>query len=98
MSRLPGKPTCPWCKGLLDGAMGANNDEERPSSGDVSICVYCANFSVFIVDPRIDLYVLRKPNPAEAAQLALGEEYRRIKAQAEAIRATHPESARDVLQ
>lgn len=53
---------CPSCGKLLDGATQLVSDDgaTSPTSGDVTICLYCANVAVFADD-----LTLRKPTPVE---------------------------------
>ncbi|WP_032376787.1 hypothetical protein [Rhodococcoides fascians] len=62
--RMPGRP-CPHCKSVVDATMAMGNPANRPSPGDVNVCVYCAGVSLFTEDG------FRLPTASEARELEL---------------------------
>lgn len=62
-SRMAHAPACPHCGRPADGAMGL--DDETPRDGDISICGYCINISIFQANGT-----LRVPTDAEAIMIA----------------------------
>jgi hypothetical protein len=47
MSRIGTVSICPVCGNKLDAATPTDKESGTPSSGDISICIYCATISVF---------------------------------------------------
>jgi hypothetical protein len=46
-NRLDNVPFCPSCDSKLDGFAYLEDDDRRPSRGDISVCAYCAEILVF---------------------------------------------------
>lgn len=47
---------CPHCKEFLDGATAMSSDgksREKPKAGDITICLYCAEWSAFTASGRL---------------------------------------------
>lgn len=52
---------CPSCRHPLNGAMRADGGpDQRPRSGDITLCINCAAVLVFVDD-----LTLRAPRPGE---------------------------------
>ena len=45
---------CPVCSAIFDGAMGINNND-KPKTGDLTVCSYCASFLTFTPDVCVRL-------------------------------------------
>jgi len=63
--RLPDPPTCPVCGVLLDGTAALSSRDTKgrpivPTTGDITVCMYCASMLVFDTPSR-----LRLPTTAE---------------------------------
>jgi len=61
-TELPPNVTCPWCGYIHDAATSAmrSKPDAVPEPGDVSICLMCAQPSVYTETMRV-----RKPWPGE---------------------------------
>lgn len=44
---------CPECGTLNDGFSDPTDEDNAPSDGDMSICLYCGAWTVFIVDDGV---------------------------------------------
>jgi hypothetical protein len=66
------KVYCPHCNELIDGA--AHPEGRTPEENDASICVYCANVSIY--QGHSPELTLRKPTTEEQAQFNADPEFR----------------------
>jgi hypothetical protein len=69
-TKLEQSSSCPWCGAKLDCATGFN---KRPSPGDLSVCIQCAQANVFKEDltlRKMTVEEIASLSPQEAAQLA----------------------------
>ena len=45
--RIYSKISCPSCGAKVDGFTGVEKDAQKPSDGDLSICMYCASIGKY---------------------------------------------------
>jgi hypothetical protein len=61
-SRLPGDPRCPACDASVNGYTDIEGTA-TPTTGDISLCLYCRSLGVFVVGP--DRVTVREPEAQE---------------------------------
>jgi len=71
--RLPNNPRCPSCGRVIDGFTDPTFTGKVPSPGSVSVCVYCAEISVFT-----EALELQRPDETERVLLAAHPEIKRL--------------------
>jgi hypothetical protein len=57
---------CPYCNSFINSCISI--DESPPKAGDISLCVYCKNISIYNKDSS-----LRKPSKEELEEIMFGE-------------------------
>jgi hypothetical protein len=66
MEQLKSRPICETCLHVLDGATAIDGSEIKVKEGDVSICFYCGQISVFTKE-----FNLRKITDEEMKELKI---------------------------
>jgi hypothetical protein len=66
---------CPFCGKGIDSASPVDESDQRPSDGDLSLCIYCGEWLVFNAD-----MTFRKPTDEDYEVIASDPALRRVRA------------------